>query len=411
MASSAAERRQIFLACKAIFSGTNALLRKLKAVQKLVAAHQASLRTLIPNFNVNRVAIIVQGLLKKGVFQSDVKAKLEFPDLFEPSPARESQHDAFEHEAARSAVEVLEEIASVHERQDRETKPVPPPVLPVAVETTVEADMLIMGKLSPSYPAPPPPPSAEPEQRIPSLYPSYFPYHAQHSILSTVQNTLEECCFDFANKWLPSEISSRGWECPAAVELTQWTRLLPMWASQLPDGALKLGGSELSELLATIPKIRHTAVHRLPTTARGIGTLVNCAMRLAEALQDPLRMSQLEDLYLDVQSKTEEMELNKNALEEDLVCELISIQLQREELERREEELRAKAVSKDQENKVLMGLLVEESMESIFNGGKAELDDSSTESATGDEGSEDERSKIEIPSTLRKWVQRLISIM
>jgi hypothetical protein len=186
------------------------------------------------------------------------------------------------------------------------------------------------------------------------------------------------------------EIKSRGWECAAAVELTKWTRLLPKWASQLPDGALEMGGSDLSELLATIPKIRHTAVHRLPTTARGIGTLVNCAMRFADVLQDPLRVSQLEDLHLDIQNKTKAMELNKNALEEGLIRELRAIQLQREELDRREEELREKTVNSDKENKALMGLLLEESMKRILGGGKEGPDDSSAGFATADEGSEDD---------------------
>ena len=170
-----------------------------------------------------------------------------------------------------------------------------------------------------------------------------------------------------------------------AVELTKWASLLPKWSPQLPDGSLQLGGAELGALMSVIRKIRHTAVHRLPTTARGIASFVASAAKLVEALGDTLRLSQLEDLYADIQEKIKIMDLTKNALEDQLSRDLRAIQLRREELDRQEEMLKLHTVRNDRENKALMGVLVEEYIEGPFQ--RRIVDDSGF--ATADEGEDD----------------------
>ena len=211
---------------------------------------------------------------------------------------------------------------------------------------------------------------------MPSLYPSYFPYSAQHSLLSSIQQVLEECCFDFTKKWLPSEVENHEWDCAAAMELTEWMKFLAKWTPQLPHESLQLRSSQLDTLLFTICQIRHTAVHRQPITAASVSLLVLTAKRVAEALQDPVRTSQLEDLHIDIQNKIQAMELNKNALEDNHAHELRAVQLQRKELDQKEQ-LRAKIINSDKENKTLTGLLVEESIRRIFNNRKSALDNDS----------------------------------
>ena len=112
------------------------------------------------------------------------------------------------------------------------------------------------------------------------------------------------------------------------MELTEWMKFLAKWSPQLPQESLQLRGSQLDTLLSTIRQIRHTAVHRLPITARSISLLVLAAKRLAEALQDPLHTLQLEDLHFNIQNKTQAMELNKKALEDNHAHELRAVQLQ-----------------------------------------------------------------------------------
>lgn len=61
---------------------------------------------------------------------------------------------------------------------------------------------------------------------MPLLYPSYFLYSAQHSVLSDIQQVLEECCFDFTKKWLSSEVKNHKWDCAVAMKLTEWLKFL-----------------------------------------------------------------------------------------------------------------------------------------------------------------------------------------
>ena len=103
-------------------------------------------------------------------------------------------------------------------------------------------------------------------------------------------------------------------------------------------------------------KIQHVAVHQLPTTAQGISTLVISSIKLIEALQDPIHTAQLEDLHNDILNKIKSMELQKNALECNLVQELKDIQLQREELEKREKQFVVKMLSSDNEISSLLNI-------------------------------------------------------
>ncbi|KAL1983232.1 hypothetical protein VTN96DRAFT_330 [Rasamsonia emersonii] len=371
MAYPSADKRRVYLACRAIFAGNNAQLRKQKKIREVVLKHQASLRPLIRDFTLDKVVDILKTLLEKQIFQSEVKAKIEFPELFVSSPARDVQRAASENDAARSAAELLEEIASLEEREneadedENEVAPVPS-----------DKDDAGTGR------------EPTPEQlNIPSLYPSYFPYRAQHAILCTAQCVLEECCFEFTKKWMPSILEEHAWDCPAAVELTKWTRLFAKKSTQFPKHAFRLSGPSLNEVLFATNKLRHTAVHRLPTTSRGVEALILSAIKLAETLQDPLRTSQLEELHFEVESKIKAMELNKNVLEDTLAQELQEIQRQREELDRREKESIARALREDQENKALIGLLLEESVKRIF--------DDETKPAEGDRGSPEAKSDDE----------------
>lgn len=189
MAYSAVDRCRVYLACRPIFAGNNALLRKLKKIRELLLTHQKSIQPLIQDFSIEKVADIVKILLEKRIFQSDVKAKIEFPELFHSSPARDAQRATSENDAARSAAEVLEEVASREDNNksdDEELETAENAILnPDAVKLAFDEDLT---------------PVEQPVDDI-SLYPTFFPYRAQHAILSKVQSVLEECCFEFIRKW------------------------------------------------------------------------------------------------------------------------------------------------------------------------------------------------------------------
>ena len=204
------------------------------------------------------------------------------------------------------------------------------------------------------------------ESRRASPVVSFVPPISGAAILMNVQRLLEECCFDFAKKRLPLVLQSHGWECASAVEVTKWTRILAKHTAKLPTDALKLSGAPFNDILSSMRKLRHTAVHRLPTTARGIEQLIQSALALTEALHDPVRSAQLEELHCEIESKIEAMELSKNVLEDGVSSEMEEIRRQREALQRKEEGLVANMVREDQENKSLIGCLLEEQVQRIF---------------------------------------------
>lgn len=199
-----------------------------------------------------------------------------------------------------------------------------------------------------------------------TLYPSYVPYKAQHLILTTTQRILEECCFDFASMWLSDVLDRRKWECSEAVELTEWLKILNQRCGKVPAHAFAVQISSIQGILSSARRLRHTAVHRLPMTARGICQLVQSAARLSEALRDPLRTAQLEAIAQTLGSLTRDMELHKNFLENSLDVNLKTIRQQREELNQREAALIAMTKREDAEEKKLIGSLLEDSVRRIM---------------------------------------------
>lgn len=333
------------------------MLRKSKKVREVVEKHKSSFQPLIKEFGNDKIIGILKELLAGRIFQSELRAKVEFPELFRSSPARDVQRTTSENDAARSEAEALEEIASLEGREDdlAENRAEMPEddAAEDAIAVEVMAGPSTLENLATSA--------------VPSLYPVNFPYKAQHFILTTTQRLLEECCFDFTTMWLPSKLQENGWDCPEAVELTKWTKFLTKNNDLLPKASLDLDkDTTIKQVLLSTHNLRHSAVHRLPTSARGINQMVISAARLAKTLRDPLRTAQLEELNHEVEGRIKDMELNKNFLEDKLDKELQDIRRKREELNVKEKELISSTLKEDQENKSLIGVLVQESLREIL---------------------------------------------
>ena len=109
------ERRgRIFLAARTVFVGSTARVRDRTAVRTLLSQHPATFEPLKRSFGEEVVVSIVWSLIENGIFESELKAKLAFPKLYSPSPARNLQHDVSEQEAARSEAEALNEASRYH---------------------------------------------------------------------------------------------------------------------------------------------------------------------------------------------------------------------------------------------------------------------------------------------------------
>ena len=111
MPSKLERRRMIFLAARTVFVGTMARVRDRAAIKTLMSRHSAAFKSLKQSFGEIIVVDVIWSLLDSGIFESKSKAKLAFPELYQPSPARNLQHNASEQEAARSEAEALAEAS------------------------------------------------------------------------------------------------------------------------------------------------------------------------------------------------------------------------------------------------------------------------------------------------------------
>ncbi len=401
MAPKPADKQRVYLAGRAVFVGSKANIRQLKKVRKVVGENRAVLRPLIRDLGEDKVVEAIRDLLERRIFESELQAKLAFPELFRSSPGEETRREASEIDAARSAAEAIDEETSMEDTEVEDTE--------VEEDEPVEAAVVNGNDGEVSRRAHPiPGPCDRPRLAsfvgtaessnhgrpalLPSLYPIYIPYRAQHLILNEAQRLLEESCFEFLQKWLPSVVEENGWECASSLELTKSTKLIARHSREIPEGAfVDPGKRPLEQILSTTNMLRHSAVHRLPNTARVIRDLCRSGVTLAATLGDLVRAAQLEDICNELDSKIETMKLTKNALEGAATAGLDEIRRQREELDRREKEIVARMVKEDGENKSFMGMLLEDSLSRILN--ERRLADIDEPIGGEHEESEDEKGK------------------
>ncbi|KAI0105808.1 hypothetical protein F4814DRAFT_442222 [Daldinia grandis] len=350
MANKIADRQRVYLACRAIFVGQKAELRKQKKIREEIVRWPEVLRSLTRGLSTENVVEILRDLLSRHIFKSELKAKAEFPSLFYTPPEQEVKREASEVKAAKSTAEVLDEVASVGQNDAECNSPHPKVEFP-------STGNVISQQLA----------------TLPSLYPTYIPYKTQHIILSEAQRMLEESCFEFTRKHMPALLENTGLDCASSLELTKWTRLLAKMADEIPEVAFDLGETPLREVLFSTDKLRHSAVHRVPMTARGIKDLLESAVTLAFTIGDHKHGGQLEEICYELDNKVKAMELNKNALVYSTTADLQDIQRRREELDNLEKEVLATMVKNDQKNRGFIGALLEDSVSRILEG-KTEIE-------------------------------------
>jgi hypothetical protein len=75
-----------------------------------------------------------------------------------------------------------------------------------------------------------------------------------------MQRILEEGCYEFASRWIPTTLSANSWTCSEAVELSTWKKFLP---DAIPYKAISpVPNYSLEQALADAVMIRNRAVHR-----------------------------------------------------------------------------------------------------------------------------------------------------
>ncbi|KAJ5016903.1 N-acetyl-6-hydroxytryptophan oxidase ivoB [Colletotrichum sp. SAR 10_99] len=112
------ERQRVYRTCRAIFSGDAALFRKPKKIKETLLQNRGSLQHVFQEFDEVKLADIVKELLENRLFESDLRAKVEFPELFRTSPQQDAQREASEADAAKSVADCLGEIARFEEEEE-----------------------------------------------------------------------------------------------------------------------------------------------------------------------------------------------------------------------------------------------------------------------------------------------------
>ena len=188
-----------------------------------------------------------------------------------------------------------------------------------------------MTDLRDSIPSTPP---AHEAPSLPRLHPIYLPFKTQHNILVPVQSLLEECCLDFGKTWVPNLMEAQKWHETGSLELTKWTQRFSKYAKSLPSSAINLeAGKSIARVLFGTSPIRHTAVHRLPTSAAGIMNMLTAAITFAETLNDPKRAKIIAEIKSQLEASIEEIAQHQVLLERKLTDRLEDIARRRAELD------------------------------------------------------------------------------
>lgn len=151
--------------------------------------------------------------------------------------------------------------------------------------------------------------------------------------MGSIQSIVEESCFEFARDHFPQLLARKQWDCPEAVELTEWTDILSKNPAQLDTTVIKAAKRPLDEILGLLRELRHSVVHRLRRSAAGVERLVENAQLFLEVLQDQDRLGKISLLRNELRTAIEELGRNKDLLEASLLAQLKDIRAERSKLD------------------------------------------------------------------------------
>ena len=173
--------------------------------------------------------------------------------------------------------------------------------------------------------------------------PTYLPFKLQHSILTQTQRLLEECCYDFAEKWFPSILEEHGWDAPEAVELNKWWMTLRK--CDIPAAAIAANPDQsLSVLFKRAASIRNCAVHRRPQIpVKIVEQMVRDAGLLSQALKDYSRAGQLQYWHKELENLIMHLQLRTDSQREAAETQLRNIHNTKAEIEEMLVELDSRA--------------------------------------------------------------------
>ncbi|KAI4285995.1 MAG: hypothetical protein L6R38_000222 [Xanthoria sp. 2 TBL-2021] len=330
------DSRLVYLHCSSIFSGANAQVRRPKKITQLLQKHNAAIKILTKEFPLPAVAAVAKELLEERIFESLPRAKLRYPELFQLSETQEAERAASEVEVIRIEAEAVQDVVLTSDNEggdecldleqgERKAK---------LDGTSEDKDIPInaVGQWQPTNDNPSTPRA---------VYPSAPPY--------------------FGNTWVPDLMEAQEWKESESIELTKWTKKFSKHAKSLPLSALeRVPGKSIAEVLFGTSNLRHSAVHRLPTSAAGILNMLNAAINFAEALKDSKRAEKVLEIRTQLEASVEEVVQHQNLLERKLTAQFADIACRRAELDELERSSIEEMLATDKKQRTEVGSAFED---------------------------------------------------
>lgn len=166
-----------------------------------------------------------------------------------------------------------------------------------------------------------------------------------------LQAHLERVSFGFGQRVIPDVLLKEDWDCPESVELNRWVGVLGKQTGLNASGV----ETPLGEVLQSIVRIRHTAVHRLRTNSKGLERLLHAADDYVKALGAEPYCEAISQLKSDVALVAAEFRQNKQFLQRQQIETQQRLAEQRAELDRLEKEAITHMITEDQRYQKIAG--------------------------------------------------------
>ena len=128
------------------------------------------------------------------------------------------------------------------------------------------------------------------------------------------------------------------------------------YAKSLPPSAIKpIAGKSIAQILFGTSTLRHSAVHRLSTSAAGIVNMLSAAITFAEALNDSKRAEKIAEMKMQLEASIEEIVQHQNLLERKLTDQLEDIARRRAELDKLEKSSIEEMLAADRKQRAEVG--------------------------------------------------------
>jgi hypothetical protein len=189
---------------------------------------------------------------------------------------------------------------------------------------------------------------------------------------------------------MPDILQNLQWDCPESAELNLWTAEFLQQQDEFWEKAKDVG-KPLRKLFQSVADIRHTAVHRIRVSAKGVEQFILDAEALAMLLDNQESLKSLTQLRRETQLAIEELERTKHVLHSKLEENLRKIAAQRAELDEMEKAAISEMLEEDDQYQLFAGMKLERAISTsevtaLSPGVYAQVSDGNhTESVTDDD--------------------------